>query len=104
VTDHESDSKLHRQNSYSEAINTTFISIGSDKVIFEGVSNKKKFSTSFWTQLNVLTRRSFHQARPDILSKLAFIQTIVVGIFISLIWFQAPRDEKSIRDRVAFVC
>ena len=33
-----------------------------------------KFPTSFWTQFRVLLRRSFHQSRPEILSRLYLIQ------------------------------
>lgn len=67
------DRPLYRQDSYSEAINAVFVTVDSHKSTYD-VTERNKFPTSFWTQLSVLSRRSFRQARPDILSKLDFIQ------------------------------
>ncbi|XP_053211814.1 uncharacterized protein LOC128395413 [Panonychus citri] len=57
-----------------------------------------KWPTSFWTQCKVLTQRNFHESRGRMLSKLNWIQAIVLGIITGLIWFQIPRQESSIND------
>ncbi|EDO41448.1 predicted protein [Nematostella vectensis] len=59
--------------------------------------------TSFWTQFTVLTERTFKQSKPEILSKLNFIQTFVLSIIVGLIWFRIPYTEETIRDRYAVV-
>ncbi|XP_062505313.1 uncharacterized protein LOC134182018 isoform X2 [Corticium candelabrum] len=93
--------QLQRQDSYSDAINAVFVAVDSGKSAYD-VAETHKFPTSFRMQLNVLSQRSFRQAKPDILSKLGFIQNVLVALVASLIWFQVPREEKSIRDRTSF--
>ncbi|XP_062505359.1 uncharacterized protein LOC134182053 [Corticium candelabrum] len=96
-----SNNQLRRQDSYSEAINAVVTDVECDTAKYE-VTENHKFPTSFWTQLSVLSQRSFYQAKPDILSKLGFIQNIIIGLIAGFIWFQISSDEKNIRDRAAF--
>jgi len=62
------------------------------------VTNDKKWPTSFWTQLHVLTMRNFYEARGRMLSKLNFIQTIVLALVTGSIWYQIPRTEDTLND------
>uniref|UniRef100_T1KQ16 ABC transporter domain-containing protein n=2 Tax=Tetranychus urticae TaxID=32264 RepID=T1KQ16_TETUR len=57
-----------------------------------------KWPTSFWTQCKVLMQRNFHQSRGRMLSKLNWIQAIVLGVITGLMWFQIPRQESSLND------
>lgn len=63
----------------------------------------RKWPTSWFWQLLVLTVRTFRQSRHVILSKLNFTQTIVLAVIVSVIWFQVPDDERSVNDRHGYV-
>lgn len=66
-------------------------------------SLSRKWPTPWHWQLLVLTVRTFRQSRHVLLSKLNIIQTVLMAVVISLIWFQIPEDEASIRDRYGYV-
>ncbi|KAF4518901.1 hypothetical protein B566_EDAN006739 [Ephemera danica] len=57
-----------------------------------------RWPTSFWTQFKVLSQRNFQEARPRMLSKLNWIQTVALGVLAGLLWFQLPRTEESLHD------
>ena len=43
---------------------------------------------SLWSQIRVLASRNFREARPRMLSKLNWFQTLVLAIMAGLVWFQ----------------
>ncbi len=66
-------------------------------------SSERKWPTPWHWQLLVLIVRTFRQSRHILLSKLNFLQTILLTIIVSIVWFQIPRDERSIADRYGYV-
>lgn len=57
-----------------------------------------KWATGFWTQLRILTKRNFYEARGRMLSKLNWIQTIGLALVTGCIWYQIPRSEQTLND------
>lgn len=58
----------------------------------------RKWPTSMWMQIKVLTERNFIEAKHRMLSKLNWIQTVALAIIAGLIWFQPKRTEETIED------
>ena len=71
---------------------------GSDKVF-----KVRKWPTRWYWQFLVLLVRTFRQSRHVILSKLNLLQTVILTVVASIIWFQLPKHEESISDRYGYV-
>ncbi|CAM6031546.1 unnamed protein product, partial [Sphagnum compactum] len=56
------------------------------------------YPTGFCTQFKILSKRNFKDARPRMLSKLNWLQTVVLGIMAGSLWYQLPRNEASLHD------
>ena len=73
----------------------------------DGGNNKafkvRKWPTRWYWQFLVLLVRTFRQSRHIILSKLNLLQTVILTIVASVIWFQLPNHEDSIADRYGYV-
>ena len=63
----------------------------------------RKWPTGWYWQFLVLLVRTFRQSRHIILSKLNLLQTVLLTIVASVIWFQLPNHEDSISDRYGYV-
>lgn len=64
----------------------------------------KKWPTGFLTQYKQLTLRTFKTSKSQMFSKFKLIETVVLTAIVSLIWFQLPRTEETLRDRMGVVC
>ncbi|KAK6472207.1 ABC transporter G family member 14-like [Huso huso] len=62
-----------------------------------------QWASSFWMQLRTLTARNFKQQRPQILSLINVIKTLVTSIIPGLIWFQVPREEDQVKARAGML-
>ncbi|RXM28619.1 ABC transporter G family member 14 [Acipenser ruthenus] len=62
-----------------------------------------QWASSFWMQLRTLTARNFKQQRPQILSLINVMKTLVTSIIPGLIWFQVPREEDQVKARAGMV-
>lgn len=56
------------------------------------------YPTSFYTQFKVLSQRNFKEARPRMLSRLNWLQTVGLGVMAGALWFQLPKTEESLHD------
>lgn len=63
----------------------------------------RKWPTPWYWQFLVLTVRTFRQSRHVILSKAILVQSLLITLVCSLIWFQVPKEEDSIEDRYGLV-
>ena len=66
-------------------------------------SKEKKWQTGFCTQYSQLTIRTFKQSKSVIFNKFKVLETVVMTVLLSLIWFQLPRQEETLRDRLGVV-
>ena len=64
---------------------------------------KTKWPTDFWTQYKNLTLRSFKLSAVKILDKVKLIENILICLIVSVIWFQLPRSEETLSDRMGAV-
>ncbi|XP_055858514.1 uncharacterized protein LOC129920960 isoform X1 [Episyrphus balteatus] len=64
----------------------------------EMMHNWLDYPTRFHTQFRVLSSRNFKEAKPRMLSKLNWLQTIGLGLMAGAIWFQIPRTEEFLHD------
>ncbi|XP_048781230.1 uncharacterized protein LOC125683804 [Ostrea edulis] len=63
----------------------------------------QKWPTGFITQYTQLTLRGFKTSKSQIFSKFKLIETVTLTIIVSLIWFQLPRTEETLRDRMGLL-
>ena len=64
---------------------------------------KRKQNGRFWTQYKNLTLRSFKLSAVRILDRVKLIENILICLIVSAIWFQLPRSEETLRDRMGAV-
>ncbi|GFY55871.1 ABC transporter G family member 9 [Trichonephila inaurata madagascariensis] len=62
------------------------------------LNEEKKWPTSFFTQVLVLTSRNSNECWKKILSPLNFIQTVSLGLITGACWYGKKRTEKTIDD------
>lgn len=67
------------------------------------IGDKRKWPTGFFTQYTNLTIRTFRQSKTQIFNKFKVIEAVVMTILVSLIWFQLPRTEDTLRDRMGVI-
>jgi hypothetical protein len=58
----------------------------------------KKWVTPWYWQFLVLFHRNLKQSYKVVLSKMVLIQVLAVLIFSCFVWFQIPREEKTVQD------
>ncbi|KAK3101924.1 hypothetical protein FSP39_007394 [Pinctada imbricata] len=63
----------------------------------------QKWPTGFLMQYKHLTIRAFKLSRPQILDVTKLVQNVVICAIFSLIWFQLPRSEDTLRDRMGAI-
>jgi len=51
-------------------------------------SIESTWPTSFFSQVRVLAARNFQEARPRMLSKLNWLQTLCLAVMTGLVWFK----------------
>lgn len=61
---------------------------------------EQKWPTGFCTQYTQLTLRTFRESRRRILDKTKLLENLLICGFVSLIFFQLPRNEETLRDRM----
>lgn len=62
-----------------------------------------KWPSGFWTQYSQLTIRTFRQSRRRVLCKGTVLQNFLICLVVCLIFFQLPRTEETLRDRMGAV-
>ncbi|XP_076471095.1 uncharacterized protein LOC143301001 isoform X2 [Babylonia areolata] len=91
----------------NEDVRVSLMNLGEDKVkaVEVGIRDPEdhKWPTGWLTQYLQLTLRTFRQSRTRILSKLKIIESVVLCVLVSLVWFQLPRTEETLRDRMGVI-
>ena len=98
VSELPSETYLPESEPFSESSNVSGGDDGSSKGF-----KVRKWPTAWYWQFLVLLVRTFRQSRHIILSKLNILQTVLLTVLASVIWFQLPDHEDSIFDRTGFV-
>lgn len=70
---------------------------------FEDQSHSQKWATGWVTQYVQLTKRTFRQSRTRILSRLKIMESVLLCLLVSIVWFQLPHTEETLRDRMGAV-
>ncbi|XP_053384355.1 uncharacterized protein LOC123537135 [Mercenaria mercenaria] len=63
----------------------------------------QNWPTGFLTQYKYLTVRAFRQAKTRLVDKFKIFETVFLCVLLSLIWFQLPRSEDTLRDRMGLI-
>ncbi|KAI8812615.1 P-loop containing nucleoside triphosphate hydrolase protein [Cladochytrium replicatum] len=63
----------------------------------------KKFAVSFWTQMQVLLRRTVINKRGELFTTLNLFEAVIVAIIVGLIWFRMPVEISYITERSGFI-
>ena len=69
----------------------------------EDFITEAKWPSNFWTQFTALMVRNFKRSRETYLSKLEIIQSLVLAVYCGIVWFQLPRTEQTVNDRMGLV-
>lgn len=77
---------------------STSTSCSSTSSSFCSSSLDHRWPTHFYTQLHVLTRRNFCEARGRLLCKLNWLQTCGLALLAGLLWYRLPRTEHTLPD------
>ncbi|KAL3842528.1 hypothetical protein ACJMK2_020531 [Sinanodonta woodiana] len=96
--------KLKRKPKPSDTVEEDTGSIHMSLLDLENTTfSRRKWPTKFITQYKQLTLRTFRQSRKRIMNKFKLIETVFLTALLSLIWFQLPRIEETLRDRMGVV-
>ena len=66
-------------------------------------NDDQKWPTAFFTQYKQLTMRTFKLYKSRVVDKFKLFETAFLGVLLCLIWFQLPREEDTLRDRMGVV-
>ena len=64
---------------------------------------KSRWPTTFWRQYTTLTQRQYKISKSNIFHRFTFIKYTASIIFTSLMWWQVPRTEERLDDKLALV-
>jgi hypothetical protein len=62
-----------------------------------------KWPTGWMTQFVQLTLRTFRQSRTRIMSRLKIMESVLLCLLVSLVWWRLDRSEETLRDRMGAV-
>ncbi|XP_052269377.1 uncharacterized protein LOC127870861 isoform X3 [Dreissena polymorpha] len=86
------------------SVRMSLLDLDNDLDAKDSVTNdNQKWPTGFWTQYSQLTIRTFKQSRSRILTVNKCAENLLVCAFVCLIFFQLPRTEDTLRDRMGAV-
>ncbi|XP_061166801.1 uncharacterized protein LOC133175708 [Saccostrea echinata] len=74
-----------------------------DEISASSANNKKKWPSGFVTQYIYLTIRSFQLAKSRFMDPTKILEHVVICLIYALIWFQLPRTEETVRDRMGAI-
>ncbi|XP_069134109.1 uncharacterized protein [Argopecten irradians] len=74
-----------------------------NNVIETSMEDKQKWPTGFLTQYTNLTIRTFQQSKTQIFNKFKVIESVTMTVLVCLIWFQLPRTEATLQDRMGVI-
>ncbi|KAK3103489.1 hypothetical protein FSP39_019592 [Pinctada imbricata] len=96
--------KIGSQDKVNDEVRVSLVNLDEDDQEVERDSKKTaKWPSGFITQYTQITIRTFRNSKSLIFSKLKMIETIILCVLISLIWFQLPRVEETLRDRMGVI-